>query len=115
MESLPAIYSTDYKYTKLLIQDKFNKRDLPRTTPLLFKVHESSGIVPEYLSHYTIKYNKPRKSVDVGKQLTGSLEAREPRDCAKRSTNHKKKRENGKEKKNGNCEKKNQSFEDEIM
>lgn len=43
-------------------------------------------------------YNKPRKSVDVGKQSTGSLETREPRDCAKRSTNHKK-RENGREKK----------------
>lgn len=39
-----------------------------------FKICESSGIVSKYHYRYTIKYNKPRKSVDVGKQLTGSLE-----------------------------------------
>lgn len=57
-------------------------RDFP------FHICESSGIVSKYHYRYTIKYNKPRKSVDVGKQSTGSLEIREPRDCTKRSTNY---------------------------
>lgn len=70
-----SIYSTDYRHAKrgTVTRDKFNKRDLPPDNSFFLMICESSGIVPKYLSHYTIKYNKPRKSVDVGKQSIGFL------------------------------------------